>query len=308
MKVRIKASAPGKIILSGEHSVVYGYPALLSAIDYRLLVILRKINQKKDIILTSESDDLVRYGLRKLKFLLKEEKKSLKIQIESEIPVSRGMGSSAALAVALAGAILKQAKKAFTAEELNRYAYEIEKKQHGNPSGADNSASLYGGFLFFQRQKEGQDLFRQLKPKRKPRILLIDSGRKAESTGEMVGLVKDYLGKYPRKIKKVIKNIGEVTFLFLEFLIEGKDHSFKELIRENERLLEELGVVSPRAKEIVRKIEKIGGVAKISGSGGKKAGSGILIAHHENLAVLSNFAKRENLFAYKVKLGERGAD
>ncbi len=302
----VKSSAPGKIILSGEHSVVYGYPALISAINRRLVVILKKIDQKKDVIFTPESDDLARYGLKKLKFLLKEQEKGLRVQIKSEIPVSRGMGSSAALAVALTSAVFKITKNVFTLEEINQCAYEIEKKQHGNPSGADNSTSLYGGFLRFQRQKKGQDIFHQLKPKNKPKILLIDSGRKAESTGQMVSSVKDYLTKYPRKVKRILKEMGEITFLFSEFLIEGKNHSFRELLKENQRLLEEIRVVSPRAKRIINKIEKIGGAAKISGSGGIKDGSGILIAYHDDLALLNSFVKKEGLLTYEVKLGGRG--
>jgi mevalonate kinase/hydroxymethylglutaryl-CoA synthase len=81
---------------------------------------------------------------------------------------------------------------------------------------------------------------------------------------------------------------------------------FRELIRTNEKLLEELGVVSPPTKLLVRRIEKIGGAAKISGAGGVKRGSGIVLAYHEEPESLLAFAKRGSLGISKIKLGEAG--
>ena len=305
MRTKIKVSSPGKIIISGEHSVVYGYPALLGAINKRLSISLEKIKDKKDIIVTSEPEDLARYGINKLKTMLNKAD-FVMAKIDSEIPVSRGMGSSAALATALAGAMLIFAEKIKKELDIiNQYAYEIEKRQHGNPSGADNTASLYGGLLSFLRKSDG-NVFEKIKPKKIIKTILIDSGQALESTGEMVTRVKEMVTMFPRKTKSILKEMGEVTKCFLKLMAGENEYNFDELLRENEKLLENLNVVSPKAKKIIREIESLGGGAKITGAGGIKSGSGIIIAHHNDQDVLFNFIKQNQLPFYEVRLGEAG--
>lgn len=301
---KVKVSAPGKIILSGEHAVVYGYPDLLSAVNRRLTVNLEAVNGKT---ILPQPVGLVKYGLEKLASILgKKWGKGLRIKIDSQIPIARGMGSSAALAVALSGAAFQFAGRTWNLEEVNQYAYEIEKKQHGKPSGGDNTVSTYGGFLWFRKEAEEVKLFHRLKPKHSLKLLLIDTGKPRENTGEMVGLVKDFSEKYPRKTKDIFQNIEAVTRCFLKFLIAERNYSLRDLIKENEYLLESLGVVSAQTKNIIRKIEDLGGGAKISGAGGKKGSSGIILAYHANLNILRRFAKKENLPILQVELGEKG--
>lgn len=306
---KVKVSAPGKIILSGEHSVVYGKPEIITAIDLRLRVAARELkNTAKSLIFSSQEPvDLLKFAVKKVfKILGKSPKKGLEIGVDSEIPVGSGLGSSAALAVATTAALFKYFGQTFDKEKINEIAYEIEKKQHGTPSGGDNTIVTYGGFLWFRKEAEGVKLFHQLKPKRSVKLLLIDTGKPKETTGEMVRLVKDFSQKYPKKAKNIFQNIEEVTRCFLKLLIAEKNYSLRDLLKENERLLESLGVVSGQTKEIIRKIEDLGGGAKISGAGGKKAGSGIVLAYHQRPEVLLNFAQKENLSLFKVKLREEG--
>jgi len=130
---KVGVSAPGKIILSGEHAVVYGYPDLLAAVNRRLSVNIEKIGGKKKVVL-SRITSLVDYALKKLKLILGEDwQDGLRIKIDSQIPIARGMGSSAALAVALSGAAFQFAGRTWNLEEINQSAYGIEKKQHGSP-------------------------------------------------------------------------------------------------------------------------------------------------------------------------------
>jgi len=306
VKEKVKVSAPGKIILSGEHAVVYGYPDLLAAVNRRLTISLGKTKNKQGIILP-ESTALVNYALKKLRPIFKEaNQQGVRVEINSQIPIGRGMGSSAALAVALSGAAFQLGGHTWNLEEVNQSAYEIEKKQHGKPSGGDNTISTYGGFLWFRKEAEGVKLFHHLKPKRLLKILLIDTGKPKENTGQMISLVKDFLSKCPRKAKDTFQNIEEVTRCFLKFLIAEKNYSLRDLFKKNERLLETLGVVSDRTKNIIRKIEKLGGGAKISGAGGQKAGSGIILAYHSQLSAIRQFAQKEDLPIFEVKLGEEG--
>jgi mevalonate kinase len=269
MKKISKVSAPAKLILSGEHSVVYGYPALTTAINKRLIA---SLNKKK-------------------------------IKIVSEILVGVGMGSSAAFAVATSA--LKLGK--LEPEKINGMAYIMEKKRHGAPSGADNTVCTYGGFLWYRKESENLKIFKTITPKKKfPKIFLLNTGKPAETTREMVESVSDRYLTRKAYYDIVFRKMELVTRNFLEFLIGNSVLEFGLLIRENEKLLEELGVVSESTKKIIRRIENIGGAAKISGAGGRKNESGIVIVYHKDPKKLLNFAKKNNLDLFSVKMGEEG--
>lgn len=302
----VKVSAPGKIILSGEHAVVYGYPAILAAVDRRLFVEVKKSKAGFEII-PQEGGTLGRYALEKIKGNLKvKDLRGLKIKIDSQIPIGCGMGSSAAFAVAITAAIFEFLRKPWKPEKINEIAYEIEKKQHGNPSGGDNTISTYGGFLWYRKESEGLKIFRPLEVKELPDFFLINTGKPKENTGEMVTMVKNLYLKFPTRIEELFRKMETVTKEFLRFLLKEESSDLKELIMANEKLLESLGVVSLKTRQLIQKIEKIGGAAKISGAGGVKKGSGIILAYHKDPQFLLNFTQKENLDIFKVKLGVEG--
>lgn len=300
---KITVSAPGKIILSGEHAVVYGKPAILAAINRRLFFSVRQ--SSKNEIIASESPKLAEFARD---FVLKtfgKAKEKLKIEISSEIPIGCGMGSSAALAVATTAGLFKYLNKPFNKEKINEIAYEIEKKQHGNPSGGDNTISTYGGFLWFRKETEFLKLFKQLQFDL-TKFVLINTGRPKETTGEMVLGVRKLYDKNRLKTEKILNEIERTTKQLLVAFNQMDEKLIRITIRENERLLENLGVVSNFAQKIIRGIEKLGGAAKICGAGGKKKGSGIILAFHPQKDVLFELAKKKNLPAFEVKLGEEG--
>lgn len=307
MSRKVKISAPGKIILSGEHAVVYGYPAILASAGCRLKVEIAP--SKKDLeIISRHGGKLVEYGLKKAAQALREKTDiKLRIEIDSEIPVGSGMGSSAALAVAITAAFFKFKKLPWDLEKINSIGYEIEKKQHGNPSDGDNTIATYGGFLWFRKESEKQKIFSPIKIEKKlPRLFLIDTGMPKESTKEMVSLVRSFYNQHKRKVEKIFLEMEKVTKAFLRYVLKEERTPFQDLLRENELLLERLGVVSSSTRQIIRGIEELGGAAKISGAGGKKGGSGIILAYHKNPDRLLSFAARRNLDIFSVKLGEEG--
>lgn len=125
----VVVSAPGKIILSGEHSVVYGYPALLSATSNRL-----SINNNLEVV--------------------------------SNIPIGCGMGSSATYSVAISAIKMKLTTGRVNFETIENKAYAMEKSFHGNPSGADISVCINGGYLWFRKETETIKVFTKIKPKK----------------------------------------------------------------------------------------------------------------------------------------------
>lgn len=269
MRAKLKFSVPGKLIISGEHAVVYGYPALVTAINRRL--------------------SIEGFG--------KDDK------ITSDIPIGAGMGSSAAFAVATSALKLKK----IDLLKINELAYKLEKKHHGNPSGVDNTICTYGGFLWYRKESENFKTFKVIIPKTKfPKIYLLNTGKPVESTKEMVTHVSDLYRNRKSYFDVVFREVEKVTKEFLGLLLNDNNSDFDELVKYNEKLLEKLDVVSPTTKNIIRKIEKVGGAAKITGAGGKKEGSGMIIVYHRDSSKLLKFAKDNKLDLFSVKIGEEG--
>jgi len=307
----VKASAPGKLILSGEHSVVFGKPEIISAINRRLQVSIKEGKKKGGglTFFSQESTDLLNFAVKKtLSILGRQPKKNLKIQVDSNIPVGSGLGSSAALAVATTTALFKYFNQPFDKEKINEIAYEIEKKQHGTPSGGDNTISTYGGFLWYRKETELLKLFQPLKfnLSKLPEFVLINTGRPAETTGEMVTRVRRLYERKKARIEKILNQMEKTTKEMLIALYQMDKKKLTVAIRKNERLLESLGVVSPFAQALIREINRLGGAAKVCGAGGKKKGSGIILVFHPQKKALFKLAKKRNLPAFEVKLGEEG--
>ena len=266
----IKISAPGKVIISGEHSVVYGYPAIVAAVDRRLTV-----NEK--------------------------------YQVESKIPIGCGMGSSAAYAVAVSAIRCKIKKQKINKELINKEAYQMERAQHGNASGVDNTICTYGGFLWYRKEAEGLKLYSSIVSKRKlANLFLINTGKPVESTRQMVTQVAKSLTRNKSKYRGLLNDLGETTKAFLRHILGEEKSSLGELIKKNEQLLEKLGIVSETTKELINRIEKMGGFAKVTGAGGLIDKSGVLLVYTEKPNTLQNFGKKENLNLFRVKLGVEG--
>ena len=307
MKPRmVKVSAPGKVILSGEHAVVYGYPAILAAVDKRISIELDKAGKRVKPISLPKSG-LLKYALKRTIGLTGINPGALRIKIDSRLPIGSGMGSSAALSVALVGAFYKLTRLPWDLKKINEIGYEIEKKHHGNPSGGDNTISTYGGFLWYRKEAENFKIFFPVKPKRRlGRIFLVNTGKPIETTGEMVSLVAERYKKNPEGVKKLLEAIANTTKSLLRYILEEEKSSLVGIFKENERYLEQLGVVSQKARKIIRVFERIGAGAKITGAGGKKDGSGMILIRHPDEEKIIKFAEDRNLDILSVRLGEEG--
>jgi len=311
MSKKVKVSAPGKIILSGEHAVVYGKPEIIGAINQRLEVTIKELESStKSLIFSSqEPSGLLEFGTKKIfKILGKYPKKALEICVDSEIPIGSGLGSSAALAVAITTALFKFFNQTIDRKKINEIAYEIEKRQHGTPSGGDNTVVTYGGFLWYRKETESFKFFKPLRfsSDKLSEFVLINTGRPMETTGEMVAIVKYLYNRNKKRVEEILNGIEEVTRQMLIAFDQAETKKIMLAIKKNEQLLEKLEVVSPFAKRIIREIEKKGGSAKICGAGGKRKGSGILLAFHPKKEVIFKLTEKWSLPTFEVKLGEEG--
>lgn len=305
---KVTVSVPGKIHLMGEHAIVYGRPAILAAINKRLYATVSDNDSLK--IVTKDDPKLIKKAIEVVakKFNLESPLK-VKIEIKSAIPTGRHVGSSAAVSVAVVSALTYFLKKIWNPNLFNELAYEVEKVQHGNPSGGDNTTVTFGGFIWFRKELEFLKSLWQLpfKPSKKiAPFVLIDSGRPKESTGEMVKNVADFRKKYPEKVKKLLDENEEAVKEVTIAIKEGDEKLLISAIKKGERTLEGLGVVSKKVIPIIRDVENVGGAAKILGGGGKAAAVGLLLCYHRQKEKISLIAKRYDFPLINIRLGEEG--
>ena len=304
---QIIVSAPGKIHLMGEHAVVYGKPALLSAVNLRTTVSLTE--NKKFEIISEDPDEYVRYAVEHVCKEFKKKIPSVHLHVSSIIPSGFHLGSSASVAVVTIGVLYYYLTKKWNLEKINELAYEVEKNMHGNPSGGDNTTVTYGGFVRYQKKSETEKVFEKLffvLPKKLDHFFLIDTGKPKENTGFMVGLVRE---KYEKNAKKYIDlfDINEKQVeRILDALKIGDEKTLLDAIRIGEETLEEMGVVSEKVKPLIRDIEKAGGAAKILGGGGVSEGVGFLLCYHTNRKIVEHIISKYHYSMQPITLGQEG--
>ena len=306
----VTVSAPGKIFLMGEHAVVYGYPALLSAINLRLKVTITPKADRGITIYSEDSPQYILYAIEKTQehFHIKS-MPDFSIHVDSDIPSGFHIGSSAAVAVATVGAVAYFCKKIWNPAACNRVAYEIEKKQHGNPSGADNTAITVGGLLWYRKEFEFLKSMWQLPytlPLRMNHFYLINSGKPKESTRDMVQAVAKRVKKNAEKMQKIFSTNEKQVRRIAVALKEGDQDELVDAMQLGEKTLEDMGVVGKKVIPIIREIEKAKGAAKILGGGGVKDGVGFLLCYHTDKKYIADLCKEYAYTITDITLGEGG--
>lgn len=278
------ASAPGKLIISGEHAVVYNQPALVTSLNLTLTVTLTPTSS------ASITDPYINHIIKVHQHFSRQTIPSINWTINSQIPQKSGFGSSAALASAFHQALAKLSDTNLDKETLYQLVQESEKYIHGNPSGIDAAATTYGGVFVYQRTNSGQPTIKPLDSSiNLPNFLVIQSGSAIESTKEMV----EQVAAIPNNRRRpIIKKLGQATKRLINQLNANKPIYLT--IRQNQHLLNQLGVVGFRAQQITDIIENFADAAKISGAGGNSGGSGAILAFHPNLSILKRLIEKHS--------------
>lgn len=293
-------SAPGKLHLAGEHVVVHGKPAVVVATSKRLYVTFSQAqadeaHNKTDLTHIRHQDTFIDTIVSTVEKHYQQKIAHVNCTINSDIPIGQGMGSSAALSVALIGAISVYFGKTWNPTLINELAYKAEKVKHVNASGSDPTIVVHGGILWYRKELDFLKTFWLLPfklPKTMAQYVLIDTGR-TETTGDLVVEVARYKKSHEQAFILLATQIEEITRQMVQAIHDEDQRLFCKCIKQNQYLLEKLPVVSSSTKKLIRAIETIGGYAKISGAGGVKKGSGIVIALHNNPKKLIALAKQQ---------------
>ncbi|WP_297536565.1 mevalonate kinase [Thermococcus sp.] len=291
--MRVIASAPAKIILFGEHSVVYGKPAIAAAINLRTYV-RAEFNDRgairieaKDIrvpgLTVSFSENEIYfesdYGkaaevlsyVREAIELVKEEAerndRGITVSITSQIPVGAGLGSSAAVAVATIGAVSKLLGLELSNEEIGKLGHKVELLVQGASSGIDPTVSAIGGFIHYEKGKFEHLPFTELP-------IVVGYTGSSGSTKELVAMVRRTYEEMPEIIEPILVSMGKIVEKARDVLLSDLDEEVRfevlgKLMNINHGLLDALGVSTKKLSELVYAARTAGALgAKITGAGG----------------------------------------
>jgi len=297
----ITCKSPGKTILFGEHAVVYGFPAIAVPIDAVHLKVsilgapdqpagvirIRNNDTGEDVLLSElpEQNPVKAAILFTAASLNIDRFPAATINISSTIPVASGLGSSAALAVALVRGFSQFLGFNLSNERVNNLAFEVEKIHHGTPSGIDNSVVAFNQPLYFVK---GQPL--EFLVFKKPLTLVVaDSGIRS-LTREVVAEVRNRKEQHPDSITPLLSRIGGIAETAKEELREMDLAAIGDLMNENHRLLIELDVSCPELDKLVQAARQAGALgAKLCGSG--KGGNMVALAQTGQAEIIRDALK-----------------
>ena len=273
------ASAPGKVILFGEHAVVYGRPAIavpvlqvrakaIVSVDPRSAPGLVKL-QAPDIGLETtlsdlpENHPLAAVLLKAASAMKLSHIPACNIKITSNIPIAGGMGSGAAVSVAILRAFSASLGHPLSDEQVLEISYEVEVIHHGTPSGIDNTVITYAKPVYFVKGKRIETL-RVMQPFS---LVVGDTGIQSP-TSSVVSDVRKAWESASAQYESLFDAVGAITAAARKSIETGSIDALGSLMDENQALLQKMGVSSPELDRLIEAARSSGALgAKLSGAG-----------------------------------------
>lgn len=314
-KKHARASAPAKVILFGEHFVVYDKPAILASIDKRVYVCVTARNDDKVTVNsdmgfkgTFRKDELEKMKKKKFTSLVQpllasandamqefDASIGLDIKVSSEFPYGVGLGSSAAISIATIAAVSSLFGR-LSKKKICDMSLDAEKIVHNNPSGADSAICTYGGLMLFDRSEGAKSI----NSKTDFQLVVVNSG------------IERITGKLVSKVKRLRENNSELFYglsnmsanLTAQALkaIKSKDHAeLGALMTLNHSLLRRLGVSRNVLDKLVDMALRSGALgAKMTGAGGGGCVIALVNEGSKN-KVLREMKKKYDAFVSRVE-------
>jgi mevalonate kinase len=271
------AYASGKVILFGEHAVVYGQPAIAvpvtevqaqaiiedALLDQGIRVIAQDLD--RDYLLRdAPSDDPLRVTVvNTLRHLHRSLEQDLTLIVSSTIPIACGLGSGAAVATAVVRVLAQHFNHQLDAKAISDIVFETEKLHHGTPSGIDNTVIAFETPVYFVRDQTLEAFW-----VRRPFLLAIADTGVASPTKIAVGDVRRAWQADPVKYEEIFDEIGTLTVMARRAIESGETEVLGQLMDANQRLLRLLKVSSPELESLIAAAKQGGALgAKLSGGG-----------------------------------------
>jgi mevalonate kinase len=273
----VTATAPGKIILFGEHAVVYGQPAIAVPVHQVQAtativpglagsgLVLSAVDLDRVTPLAEASDDDPLAAVTRLALAhLDAPPPDATLAVRSTIPIASGLGSGAAVSAAIARALAAYVGHELETETINQIVYEVEKLHHGTPSGIDNTVVVYGAPVYFVRGQAPQTFVVGA-----PLHLVIGDTGVASPTRIAVGDVRQGWERETARYERLFAQVGQVVVGARQLVeVGGRAAELGELMDRNHGLLRRMGVSSPELDRLVAAARAAGALgAKLSGAG-----------------------------------------
>ncbi|MFL5319688.1 MAG: mevalonate kinase [Myxococcaceae bacterium] len=266
----LTAFGPGKVILLGEHGVVYGHPALAAPLSFGVTATATP-SKRCELVMPAGASAAARKLLQAAFDKVAREVGSpeVKVELSSQIPLSMGLGSSGALAVATARLLLQAAGREASVEEVQRLAFLMEKEFHGTPSGVDHTTSARGELLYYRRAPGEAVGHAEAVKAKKPLELVIAIAGERTGTKATVAALRTRKEQWPARYDRIFSSIAALVEDARFAIEEGDAPSLGDLMNMNHGLLSALGLSSQRIDSVVHGMRELGAQgAKLTGAGG----------------------------------------
>ena len=270
-------TAPGKVILVGEHAVVYGRPAIAvpvwentataaihdAPVGSGCTIIARDIDQRIRLIDAPVDEALALITRLTLEHLALPTDPDWYIDLHSDIPIASGLGSGAAISAALVRAIHERMGQAADPATVSQLVFESERLFHGTPSGIDNTVIVYGRPVWFVKGQTPQ----VFTPHTSFTLAIADSGLPSP-TKETVGDVRQAWRADAPRYEQWFDEIALIAEAARGAIEHGNVDALGPLFDQNQQLLAQIGVSSERLDTLIRAAREAGAHgAKLSGGG-----------------------------------------
>ncbi|MBV70923.1 MAG: mevalonate kinase [Myxococcales bacterium] len=296
-----RGAAPGKVILFGEHSVVYGQPAIAAALGHGLgatvietgneprLQIPRWTGGGLSVAPNSQADagGMDRAFAIAMRAVDLSADQRFSVTIDGELPLGVGLGSSAAFAVSLLRGLADFQRRQLSESDLLAHAQEIETLFHGNPSGLDHTVAATGRCLYFVAGE--RPTFETIDLKTTIPLVVAWTPRRG-TTAEAVRSLRTRWTQSPSKYDRLFTAMGDISLAGRKALEAGDLAQLGHLFQENHKCLQACGVSDPSNDQMVDIALAEGALgAKLTGAG--QGGAVIALCPKEPRRVVEAIAK-----------------
>lgn len=304
----------GKTILFGEHFVVYGLPSIVSALGAYTTADVKvvkgngwTINDQRPAT-PGYKEQKYTEAMQSIANIINHlqvdiENQRLEVSFAGDLIAASGVGASAAQCTSLARALSETFNLNLDNEKINEAAYEGEKAYHGTPSGIDNTASTYGGLIWFVRDlSAGKNTMDLLQSPRKMLIVIANSGITV-STTEVVADVRRLKEENPEKIGKIFGEYRKLAEAARKALLKGDVATLGNLMNQNHKMLQQISVSGKINDELVEIALENGAIgAKLTGTG--RGGLVIGLAENEDVQEkIVNVIEKKGYNAWRTTIG-----
>lgn len=276
--IRAQATASGKIILFGEHAVVYGRPAIAvpltkvqanaelqaAKIGAGLRILAPDLKRDYSVAEAGASDPIAMIIRLTLQYLEQSSPPDAVLFISSAIPLGRGLGSGAAISTAIVRVLMNYYNRPLTPDEISTLVYEVEKLYHGTPSGIDNTVVAFEQPVYFVKQRPIQ----RMRVGRPFTLVVGDTGI-VSPTHKAVSDLRRRWQIDPQHYEGYFDEIGAIANQARVAIERGASPQvLGKLFDENQEILQTLALSSPELDHLIAAAHQAGAFgAKLSGAG-----------------------------------------